>query len=158
MKFLNNMKNGIVSLLMLFVMVFVASSCSDDEAPEPALEVIPVNLHGVWKLQELNGQELPENLYVYINLNRKGTFELYQNHDSMDARCITGTFSIEQDDDLGAIISGKYDFGTGLWNNQYIVTDLLASGSMIWTVKDGDEVSKYVRVDKVPDEIVNAAK
>lgn len=29
---------------------------------------------------------------------------------------------------------------------------------MIWTVKDGDEVSKYVRVDEVPEEIIKAAK
>ena len=34
----------------------------------------------------------------------------------------------------------------------------MLSGSMVWTVKEGTEVSKYVRVDKVPDEIVEEAK
>lgn len=28
------------------------------------------------------------------------------------------------------------------WNNEYIVTDLMQSGSMVWTVKEGTEVSK----------------
>ena len=50
------------------------------------------------------------------------------------------------------------DYENGDWNNEYIVTDLMQSGSMVWTVKEGTEVSKYVRVDKVPDEIVEEAK
>ena len=39
---------------------------------------------------------------------------------------ITGHFSLENDPYLGYIISGEYDFGNGDWNNDYIVTDLLA--------------------------------
>ena len=47
------------------------------------------------------------------------------------------------------IISGEYDFGNGDWNHDYIVTDLLESGSMIWTAKDDDnDVSKYLVVRK----------
>ena len=41
----------------------------------------------------------------------------------------------------------------------YIVTDLLESGSMIWTVKDDDsDVNKYVRCEKVPESIIEEAK
>lgn len=153
MKHMNNLKNSMLKMLLLLVTVCLTASCSDDETPVPTLEVIPVNLHGAWKLQELNGTELPENVYVYIDFNRKGTFKLYQNNDSMYPRCITGTFNIQHDYKLGAILSGVYDYEQGKWNNEYIVTDLLEAGSMVWTVKDGDEVSKYVRVDEIPSEI-----
>lgn len=155
---MNKLKNSMLKMLLLLVVVCCSASCSDDEAPVPTLEVIPVNLHGTWKLQELNGAEIPENMYVYIDFNRKGTFKLYQNNDSMYPRCITGTFNIRHDDEQGAIISGMYDFQNGMWNNEYIVTDLLETGSMIWTVKDGDEISKYVRVDEIPSEIIGTEK
>ena len=60
---------------------------------------------------------------------------------------------------LAEVISGEYDFGNGDWNNDYIVTDLLESGSMIWTVKDDDsDVNKYVRCEKVPESIIEEAK
>ena len=158
MKYMINMKNSIVKILMLLVVSLMTVSCSDDEIPVQTLEVIPVNLHGTWKLQELNGAELPEGFYVYIDFNRKGTFKLYQNNDSMYPRCITGSFSIKKDINIGSVISGVYDYEQGSWNNDYIVTDLLETGSMIWTAKDGDEVSKYVRVDEIPSDILESAE
>ena len=158
MKYMINMKNSIVKILMLLVVSLMTVSCSDDEIPVQTLEVIPVNLHGTWKLQELNGAELPEGFYVYIDFNRKGTFKLYQNNDSMYPRCITGSFSIKKDINIGSVISGVYDYEQGSWNNDYIVTDLLETGSMIWTAKDGDEVSKYVRVDEIPSDILESVK
>ena len=55
--------------------------------------------------------------------------------------------------------SGEYDFGNGEWNNKYIVTDLLESGSMIWTAKDNEnDVNKYIRCEKVPENIIAEAK
>lgn len=153
-----NMKNSLVKILLLFVVSLMTVSCSDDEIPVQTLEVLPANLHGTWKLQELNGAELPEGFYVYIDFNRKGTFKLYQNNDSMYPRCITGSFSVKKDPRIGAILSGVYDYEQGAWNNEYIVTDLLETGSMIWTVKDGDEISKYVRVDEIPLEILDKLK
>ena len=67
--------------------------------------------------------------------------------------------ALKNDPYLGYIISGEYDFGNGDWNNDYIVTDLLESGSMIWTAKDDDnDVSKYVRCEKVPASIIEEAK
>ena len=79
---------------------------------------------------------------------------MYQKFDSMYARCITGEFLLEDDDEWGSIISGTYDYGMGEWNNSYIVTELLESGTMIWTVKgDETDISKYERCNKVPDDI-----
>ena len=77
----------------------------------------------------------------------------------MYARYITGSFDIEEDPYLGSVISGEYDYWMGDWNSEYIVTDLLESGSMIWTAKDNEsDVTKYVRCDKVPDEVVAEAR
>ncbi|MBS5412475.1 MAG: lipocalin family protein [Bacteroides thetaiotaomicron] len=154
------MKN-ILKLMALFALLLCGSSCNDDDQPTvDRLEVTAANLNGVWQLTEWNGNPLAEATYCYIKFNRKDqTFEMYQNFDSMYARYITGSFSIRKDPYLGAIITGVYDYGNGNWNNEYIVTDLLESGSMVWTAtEDESDVNRYVRCDKVPDEIVKEAK
>lgn len=153
------MKN-IFKLMALFAFLFCFASCEDDEPVIQTLAVTPANLHGTWELSEWNGAPLAEGTYCYITFNRKEqTFEMYQKFDSMYARYITGTFSIKNDPYLGYVISGTYDFGNGKWNNEYIVTDLLESGSMVWTVKDNEnDVNKYVRCEQVPAEIVAEAK
>lgn len=152
------MKN-IFKLFALIGLLFCFSSCEKESVGEPSLEVTPANLDGIWKLSEWNGQEMDENTYCYVIFHRKDkTFEMYQKFDSMYARYITGTFYIETDPYLGYVIGGEYDYGNGKWNNEYIVTDLLQSGSMVWTVKNGDEVTKYARCDSVPQEIIDEAK
>lgn len=153
------MKN-IFKLMALFAFLFCFSSCDDDESVIPTLEVTPANLNGTWQLAEWNGQPLAEGTYCYVIFNRREqTFEMYQKFDSMYARYITGEFRITKDPYLGAVISGVYDYGNGEWNNEYIVTDLLESGSMTWTSKtNAGDVNKYVRCDKVPDDIVAEAK
>ena len=153
------MKN-IFKLMALFAFVFCLSSCEDDEPVIPTLEVTPANLNGIWELSEWNGQSLAEGTYCYVIFNRKEqTFEMYQKFDSMYARYITGEFSIKKDPYLGSVISGIYDYGNGDWNNEYIVTDLLETGSMIWTSKnDENDVNKYIRCEKVPKEIIAEAK
>lgn len=154
------MKN-ILKLMALFAFVLCFASCNDDETVEiPTLPVTAANLNGTWQLTEWNGEPLADGTYCYITFNRREqTFEMYQKFDSMYARYITGYFGIEKDPYLGYIISGEYDFGNGDWNNDYIVTDLLESGSMIWTAKDNaSDVSKYVRCEKVPENIQAEAK
>ena len=130
------MKN-IFKLTALAVFLCCLISCDDDEPIIPTLEVTPANLNGTWELSEWNGTPLAEGTYCYI----------------------TGSFSIKNDPYLGAVISGEYDFGNGEWNNKYIVTDLLESGSMIWTAKDNEnDVNKYIRCEKVPENIIAEAK
>ena len=154
-----DMKN-IFKLTALAVFLCCLVSCDDDEPIIPTLEVTPANLNGTWELSEWNGTPLAEGTYCYVVFNRKEqTFEMYQKFDSMYARYITGSFSIKNDPYLGAVISGEYDFGNGEWNNKYIVTDLLESGSMIWTAKDNEnDVNKYIRCEKVPENIIAEAK
>ena len=153
------MKN-IFNLMALFAFLCCFSACDDDEAVIPTLAVTPANLNGTWELAEWNGQPLAEGTYCYVTFDRKEqTFEMYQKFDSMYARHITGSFSIEEDPYLGSVISGVYDFGNGDWNNEYIVTDLLETGSMVWTAKDNEnDVNKYVRCETVPEDIIAEAK
>ena len=150
---------NIFKLFAVLGLFLCLSSCEKESVVEPALDVTPANLDGTWKLSEWNGQEMDENTYCYVVFHRKDkTFEMYQKFDSMYARYITGTFYIELDPYLGYVIGGYYDFDNGEWNNEYIVTDLLQSGSMVWTVKNGEEVTKYVRCDAVPQQIIDEAK
>ena len=153
------MKN-IFNLMALFAFLCCFSACDDDEAVIPTLAVTPANLNGTWELAEWNGQPLAEGTYCYVTFDRKEqTFEMYQKFDSMYARHITGSFSIEEDPYLGSVIDGVYDYGNGEWNNKYIVTDLLETGSMIWTAKDNEnDVNKYVRCEAVPEDIITEAK
>lgn len=146
-------------MMALFMLLIGFTACEDDEETVSTLEVNYANLNGTWQLAEWNGQPLAEGTYCYITFVRKDkTYKMYQKFDSMYARCVTGTFTVENDDYLGYIISGDYDL-KGEWANSYIVTDLLPSGSMIWTVKDDyNDVSKYVRCDGVPSNIVEEAK
>lgn len=148
-------------IMAFFLMLGSLSACSNDEEPViPTLEVTYANLDGTWKLVEWNGEAPSSGTYCYITFDRKThTYKLYQKFDSMYARLITGSFEIENDIYLGYVLSGTYDYGQGNWNNEYIVTDLLETGSMIWTVNgNSNDVSKYERCDKVPDEVTEEAR
>lgn len=154
------MKN-ILKICALLLMPICFTSCSDDsdQITIPTLEINYVTIHGDWVLSEINGAELPEGVYMYINFDRsEKTFTIFQNFDSMYGRKITGEFEIEKDYYKGYILSGEYDFDNGKWNNKYIVTDMLESGSMVWTA-DGNEndVCKYVRCDSIPQHVIDEA-
>lgn len=142
--------------VLVLMLVFQGCSESDDKVIEPTLDVTPANIAGTWKLSEWNGEQLPDGLYCYIIFKRKDrTFRMFQKFDSMYARCITGTYAIDKDKDGNYIISGDYDFQMGEWNDSYIVTELYASGTMVWTAKNNpDDISRYVRCDEVPDVII----
>ena len=143
-----------VITLCMFAFTFVCCS-NEEEVLVPELEVNYTNLNGAWKLSEWNGQVLPEEVFCYIEFDRKEhSFVIYQKFDSMYTRCITGEFLLEKDDEWGDVISGTYDYGMGEWNNSYVITELLPSGSMIWTVKGDDaDVCRYERCSKIPEDV-----
>lgn len=152
----------IFRMMALFVLCFGLQGCSDDDSDNVAssLEVTPANIAGTWMLAEWNGgEELPEGLYCYIVFDRRErTYKMYQNFDSMYARCITGEYFIEDDVYKGSIISGTYDFRLfdNEWNHSYIVTNLTLTGSMIWTAEDDSEnICRYIRCDEVPEVILS---
>ncbi len=134
----------------------VAACSSDDEFTPQSLEVTPNNISGIWALAEVNGEPLPDGLYCYIEfVRRERTFTMYQKFDSMYPRRLTGKFSITQDEYKGYILSGKYDFGAGDWNNSYIVTDLFEESMVLTVDSENGEVSKYVRCNEVPEDILD---
>lgn len=147
----------ITNLLMLLAIALFAA-CEKDDITEPTLEVKSHNLDGVWKLESLNGSPLEEGTYVYLVLDRKYTFELYQMTHSMYPVLYTGDYELEYDWRVGNVISGTYDYGQGAWNNEYVITNF-NKNSMTWTAKgENGEVQEFVRVNKVPAEIAEAVR
>ncbi|MBO5680037.1 MAG: lipocalin family protein [Bacteroidaceae bacterium] len=147
----------IINILML-ALIAVCTSCTPEETPEPTLPVNTYNLDGTWQLDQLNDAPLADSTYLYIVLDRKGTFSIYTNLSSMYPVMQTGKFTIEEDWRIGSIISGTYDFDLGAWNHEYIITDLYKE-SMVWTAKDdATDVQKFVRVADVPEHITEAVR
>ena len=154
MKYVKHLFTLLIAVLLSLALV--SCSSDDDIEEEPSLEVTPANLHGTWRLVTWNdGEPVPDGVYCYIVFNRREqTFDIYQSFDSMYGRHITGTFSVASDPYLGYVISGSYDYDRGEWAHSYIVTRLVASGSMIWTAKDDPgDVCRYERCAEVPAEV-----
>lgn len=147
----------ITNLLMMLAVVLFAACEDPIETPDPTLEVKPFNIEGTWKLATLNDNQLAEGTYVYLVIDRKYTYEIYDNLSSMYPVLTTGSYALEYDWRVGDVISGTYDYQLGAWAHEYIITDLYPE-SMTWTAKDADEVQKFVRVDEVPSHIVEAVR
>ena len=144
---------NILKKLTLLLSVFALASCVEKEEPIVYLDVNAHNISGSWQLAEWNGVSLDASTYMYVNFVRNDrTFTIYQNLDSFTdvPHIATGTFYIEADVELGAIILGMYDHDSGDWAHRYIVKELTAT-SMIWVAKDNqDYIQKFVRVESIP--------
>lgn len=152
----------LLRVVFMLTLLFSLNSCSDSDEKQdiaPTLMPTPANIAGTWMLTQWNDAPLPQGTYLYISFNRRErSFTMYQKFDSMYARRITGIYSIEQESNEDYVISGVYDYGTGEWNNSYIITELSASGSMIWTAKENPaDICVYTRCDAVPQEILDEA-
>ena len=140
----------------LAALSFLAVSCDKNENTEPQeiyLDVNANNISGKWELVEWNGASLTSGTYVYLDIVRNDrTFKMYQNLDSFNnvPHVVSGSYYIETDPELGAIIRGSYDHDSGDWAHRYIIKDLTAT-KMTWVAKDDqDFVQKFVRVDSIP--------
>ena len=142
----------IITILLSSIAVI---SCVEKESPivEEQLEVNAHNISGSWKLVEWNGSAMFETTYMYVNFVRNDrTFTIYQNLDSFAdvPHVATGTFFIETDMELGAVIHSTYDYDSGDWAHRYIVKSLTAS-EMIWVAKDDlTYIQKFSKVDSIP--------
>ena len=115
---------------MLIAAAFaVMSLISCTEKPEVTVEYLDVNannISGRWELVEWNGAPLTEGTYVYLDIVRNDrTYTMYQNLDSFTnvPHKVTGSYYIEYDPELGAILRGNYDHDSGDWAHRYIVKD-----------------------------------
>lgn len=145
------------ALFIMFAVGFMACN-KDNEEPVVYETVNYATINGTWMLTEFNGKALEEGQYVYITFNRKEhTFEMYDNMGSMYSHKSTGTFEITEDDELGYILTGEYDFSHDLWN-EYIVSEM-TDETMKWTVKDNTEdVSIYTRCSEIPADILAGSR
>lgn len=151
----------ILRVIVLFMLTASIISCDDNDTTTPVvLTPSYANFYGTWKLVSWNNKTVTDGLYCYITFDRKEhTYKMYQKFDSMYARYITGTYTIEKDKYNVYTVSGTYDYDNGDWNNVYIVTDLLETGTMTWTAEDNkSDVCRYERCDAVPSEIIDEAR
>lgn len=146
-------------LLLLLPLGFGA--CEDDHSyfDDTPKEIAYSEIAGCWQLTQWNGTAMNDSRYFYITFDRmERTFEIYQNFDSAKSRRLTGTYTLEYNEDDGNSITGIYDHASGNWNHDYRVATQ-ADGTMIWTTKDDDtDVSVYTRCEAVPEEIINGTR
>ena len=153
-----NMKRLGCIFFSFWAAVALLSSCNKEQPVPLPLEVSYNSVSGIWELTSWNGASLAEGSYFWMSLDRREhKFVIYQKLDSMYGRRITGTYSLRKDEVHGAVISGVYDYGTGSWTNEYIISDLLPSGQMSWTVLEGeaDDVSVYTKRDEIPSSVLD---
>ena len=141
-------------LIACFMVSLFAASCEKDMEPKVVyLEVNANNISGQWELSEWNGAGLMDGTYVYLDIVRNDrTYTMYQNLDSFlnVPHTVTGSYFLETDPELGAIIRGNYDHDSRDWAHRYIIKDLTAT-EMTWIAKDDESfVQKFVRIDNIP--------
>ena len=131
-------------------------SCDNKDQSQPVPEYLDVNannISGKWELVEWNGSALEAGTYVFLEIVRNDrSYKIYQNLDSFSdiPHVVTGSYNIETDPELGAIIRGVYDHDSGDWAHRYIIRDL-TKNEMYWIAKDDPSfVQKYVRVESIP--------
>lgn len=142
--------------LMMLLAAFAAVSCElvdDGGDQELFLEVNANNISGQWELMQWNDAFLNEGTYVFIDIVRNDrTYTMYQNIDSFKdvPHKVTGSYYLEVDPAVGAVIRGNYDHDSGDWAHRYIITDLTNS-KMTWTAKDDPTfVQIWSRVESIP--------
>lgn len=141
---------------LLAALALISVSCEKNDSPEqeePQLEVNANNISGKWQLVEWNAAALVSGTYMYLDIVRNDrTYTMYQNFDSFAdvPHVVTGSYHIDMDVELGAVIRGNYDHDSGDWAHRYVVESLTAT-TMVWVAKDdADFVQKFVRVDSIP--------
>ena len=142
-------------LFSTLALIFAVSSCEKEIGgdEELLLEVNANNISGKWQLMQWNESSLNDDTYVYIDIVRNDrTYTMYQNIDSFKdvPHMITGSYYLEVDPAVGAVIRGNYDHDSGDWAHRYIITDLTRT-KMVWTAKDDPTfVQIWNRVDSIP--------
>lgn len=145
-----------IKILMAALYAVAALLVSCTEKPDETVQYLDVNannISGKWELVQWNDAPLAEGTYVYLDIVRNDkTYTMYQNLDSFTnvPHKVTGSYYIEYDPELGAILRGNYDHDAGDWSHRYIVKDLTAN-EMSWIASDDQTfIQKFVRVDSIP--------
>ena len=144
----------ILTFISIIALAFTSISCEKEQndAQPQQLEVNANNISGQWELVQWNGNPLAEGTYVYLDIVRNDkTYTMYQNMDSFSnvPHIITGTYYLDPDVELGAVIRGSYDHDLGEWSHRYIIQSLTAD-EMLWVATDDPAFTqKFVRVESI---------
>ncbi|MBP9998141.1 MAG: hypothetical protein KBS67_02755 [Bacteroidales bacterium] len=135
----------IISALLTAVAILTMSSCQKAELPEPEpqLAVNFTNTSGEWELKTWNGNDMSDTP-MHLTLKAK-KFTIVQTIGSMYPETFTGSYNIYEEEGLGMIIRGIYDYTYEYWANRYIISSLTAS-SMEWTTVGKDEILTFKKV------------
>lgn len=146
----------LINIIAFAAAALAALSCEkvvDGGDEELLLEVNANNISGQWELSSWNGEPLDEGTYIYIDIVRNDrTYTMWQNIDSFSdvPHKVSGSYYLDIDPEIGAVIRGDYDYDSGDWAHRYIITDLTRS-QMTWTAKDDPGfVQIWHRVDTIP--------
>ena len=145
---------SLLKTAFIAAVLFSTLSCSKQETPnETYLTLSPVNLEGIWQLEEWNGLPLEDGTFAYMEFTRQSKkFTSYTNISTSDVvtSVRTGRYDIYE----GDVLAGLFDYQDyEEWEHRYVVSGLTA-GRMVWTAEDDPaEVRVYVRVDSLPDGI-----
>ncbi len=145
----------IVAAVAIFLGV-VACQSDEQQSPTESTPVINTrNMNGVWMLQEIEGIELDEQSYLYIEFVHEDlTFDMYDNFDSAYSHQTVGTFYIDEDDDSRKYINGYYSSNFGEeWSEWYYIEEFTLE-SMTWVGADSGNIQHFVAVDEIPSDIV----
>lgn len=139
-------------LLIIAAALFCLASCVKERVEDVPVE-LPVsftNTSGDWELSEWKGQPVEQGS-VYIRLKNK-EFVLWQKVGSMYPVKYTGSYNLLEEDGVGTIIRGIYDYTYDYWGNQYIISKLY-SNKMVWvSADDPDDTYIYIRTESFPAE------
>ena len=148
--------NIVKTMLAVALAAMAMVSCNKNDQSEPAelqLEVNANNISGNWELVKWNESELEDGTYVYINFVRNGkTYTMYQNLDSFSnvPHVVSGSYYIDTDPELGAIIRGNYDHDSGDWAHRYIVKSLTATKMIFVAKDDATFIQEFARISEIP--------
>lgn len=149
---MNRLKVLFAVLAFAFMMVSCEKPNDGMEPAEELLEVTANNIMGKWQLVEVNGAELLDGTYMYMDINRDFTYTMYQNTDSFSdvPRELTGEYNFDEVPLVGMLIRGKYDYSGKEWSSRYIISHLTRT-TMIWVdSNDAARTQKFVKVDEIP--------
>lgn len=148
--------NIVKTILAVALAAMTMVSCDKNDQSEPAeiqLEVNANNISGNWELVKWNESELEDGTYVYINFVRNDkTYTMYQNFDSFSnvPHVVSGSYYIDTDPELGAIIRGNYDHDSGDWAHRYIIKSLTATKMVFVAKDDATFVQEFARISEIP--------
>lgn len=136
------MKKLLSSIFFLSLLAVLFTGCKDDEI-EPKVVNLPINyanISGEWHLVSWCGEQIPDGIYFNIYLDRRDhEFSIRQNLNSMYEQNLTGSYSLDlQDDDETYILSGLYSYGKGSWSHSYIVCAISEDGLLSLVAVDDD--------------------